>query len=58
MLMKNRDRAFAAIINNGKIVMVHVKNDVREFWTLPGGGVEEGESLGGCHKRGEGRSES
>ena len=43
--MKNRDRAFSAIIENGKIVMVYHKRPNRNFWTLPGGGVEKGESL-------------
>jgi 8-oxo-dGTP pyrophosphatase MutT (NUDIX family) len=43
--MKNRKRAFAAIINDGKIAMIHVKDGHREYWTLPGGGVEEGESF-------------
>jgi ADP-ribose pyrophosphatase YjhB (NUDIX family) len=41
----NRDRAFSAIIPAGKIVMIHCISSDRDFWTLPGGGVEEGESL-------------
>jgi 8-oxo-dGTP diphosphatase len=38
--MSHRDRAFAAIIRNGEIVMVRVVDGDRQFWTLPGGGVE------------------
>jgi 8-oxo-dGTP diphosphatase len=44
MAMANRDRAFSAILSNGKIAMVKVDEKDRAFWTLPGGGVEEGES--------------
>ncbi|MBT2680195.1 NUDIX domain-containing protein [Bacillus sp. ISL-35] len=40
-----RPRAFAAIINNNNILMTkHVYPD-GEFWTLPGGGLEAGESF-------------
>nr|NLJ02664.1 NUDIX hydrolase [Bacillota bacterium] len=40
----DRDRAFAAILLDGKIAMVRVDEKDRSYWTLPGGGVEEGES--------------
>lgn len=40
-----RDRAFSAIIHDSKIVMVKHEYKDRSFWTLPGGGVEEGETL-------------
>jgi 8-oxo-dGTP diphosphatase len=40
-----RDRAFSAIIHDGKIVMVKVEERGSTYWTLPGGGVENGESL-------------
>lgn len=40
-----RDRAFSAIIHDGKIVMVKVEENDRTYWTLPGGGVEVGENL-------------
>jgi 8-oxo-dGTP diphosphatase len=43
-----RDRAFSAIIHNGKIVMVKVDDKNRSFWTLPGGGIETGESREGA----------
>jgi ADP-ribose pyrophosphatase YjhB (NUDIX family) len=41
----NRERAFSAIIHNGKIAMIHDIRPGREFWTFPGGGVENGETL-------------
>jgi 8-oxo-dGTP pyrophosphatase MutT (NUDIX family) len=40
----NRERAFSAILSNGKIAMVKVDEKDRSYWTLPGGGIEEGES--------------
>lgn len=43
-----RNRAFSAIIHNGKIAMVKHERSDRSFWTLPGGGVEEGEGLEGA----------
>ena len=42
--MKNRKRAFAAIIRDNHILMVRVVNGIKEFWTLPGGGLEDGET--------------
>jgi len=41
----NRPRACAAIINDGKILMVCHKTPSRTYWTLPGGGVNESETL-------------
>jgi ADP-ribose pyrophosphatase YjhB (NUDIX family) len=41
----NRERAFSAIVHDGKIAMIHEIKPGREFWTLPGGGVENGETL-------------
>jgi 8-oxo-dGTP diphosphatase len=43
--MSHRARAFAAIIQDGEIVMVRVVDGNRQFWTLPGGGVEGLETL-------------
>lgn len=40
----NRERALAAIIQNGKIVMVKAEEEHRSYWTLPGGGVESCET--------------
>ncbi|NJC95585.1 MAG: NUDIX hydrolase [Anaerolineae bacterium] len=41
----NRPRACAAIIKDDMILMVCHQTDSRIYWTLPGGGVSEGESL-------------
>ena len=38
-------RSCSAIIFDGKIAMVYNKELHREYWTLPGGGVENNESL-------------
>ncbi len=38
-----RPRACAAIIQNGKILMVLHRSPTREYWTLPGGGIENNE---------------
>ena len=39
-----RSRACAAILRDGKILMVFHQTEGREFWTLPGGGVKPGET--------------
>jgi len=39
-----RPRVCAAIIRDGSILMVQHRDADREYWTLPGGGVETGES--------------
>lgn len=44
-LTMKRNRAFSAIIHDGKIAMVKHERSDNSFWTLPGGGVEEGEDL-------------
>jgi len=41
----NRNRAFSAIINDGKIAMIYNVRPGRNFWTLPGGGIEKNENL-------------
>lgn len=40
-----RPRVCAAIIRDNQILMVYHDLRDRGFWTLPGGGVEEGETL-------------
>jgi 8-oxo-dGTP diphosphatase len=40
-----RPRVCAAIIRNAQILMVRHEHDGRNYWTLPGGGVEPGEPL-------------
>jgi ADP-ribose pyrophosphatase YjhB (NUDIX family) len=42
--MSTRPRACAAVIRDGKILMVQHINESRIYWTLPGGGVEPGET--------------
>lgn len=37
-------RVFTAVIRNGDVLMVRHVHDGRDYWTLPGGGVEHGES--------------
>ncbi|WP_316571765.1 NUDIX hydrolase [Neobacillus sp. YIM B06451] len=44
-IMQNRERAFAAIIKDGCILMVHESNGCKDFWTLPGGGLENDETF-------------
>jgi 8-oxo-dGTP diphosphatase len=39
-----RDRVHAAIIKNESILMVHEIRGDRDYWTLPGGAIESGES--------------
>lgn len=38
-------RVCGAIIREDRILMVRHEHDGREYWTLPGGGVEPGEAL-------------
>ena len=38
-------RAVAAVIKDNTILMVQHQHDGRCYWTLPGGGVEPGETL-------------
>ena len=40
-----RPRAFGALIRDGRILMIKHEHDGRVYWTLPGGGVEEGETF-------------
>lgn len=39
-----RPRVCAAIIRNDEILMVRHRDGEREYWTLPGGGIEPSES--------------
>lgn len=38
-------RAVAILLNGNEIFLVHRNQDGKEFWVLPGGGVEEGEKV-------------
>lgn len=40
----NRSRSVAVVVRNGKILMERVFYFGREFYTLPGGGIEPGET--------------
>ena len=37
-------RSSAIIIRENKILLIHRKKNGQEYWTFPGGGVEEGET--------------
>lgn len=37
-------RASAVIIKNKKILLIHRRKESKEYWSFPGGGVEEGET--------------
>jgi 8-oxo-dGTP diphosphatase len=50
-VMADRVRVAAAIVRDGLVLMVHERgrnssglHEGEEYWTLPGGGVQEGES--------------
>lgn len=43
--MVTRHRACGAVIHQQHILMVRHVHDGRDYWTLPGGGVEPGETL-------------
>ena len=46
--MSGRKRAAAIIVRDGRVLMVHersLRDGSREWWTLPGGGIETGESV-------------
>ncbi|WP_284645301.1 NUDIX domain-containing protein [Paenibacillus silviterrae] len=45
MAVSNRPRVCAVIIKDDHILMVLHDHGDRSYWTLPGGGVEEGETL-------------
>jgi len=38
-----RERVCAAIMRDGHILLVRHQHDRRDYWTLPGGGIEAGE---------------
>jgi ADP-ribose pyrophosphatase YjhB (NUDIX family) len=43
--MRTNQRVGAVVIKDNKILLIHRFRDGEEYWVLPGGGVEEGESL-------------
>jgi 8-oxo-dGTP diphosphatase len=44
MMPDFRVRAVAVVLRNNAILMVQHQHDGHRYWTLPGGGVEEGET--------------
>lgn len=44
LTVSTADRACAAVLRGSSILMVHHRRDGRDYWTLPGGGVEAGET--------------
>jgi len=46
-----RVRIGAIIIENDSILLVHHKKEDRDYWLLPGGGLETSESVEECIKR-------
>ncbi|MEU7903800.1 NUDIX hydrolase [Actinoplanes sp. NPDC049118] len=45
--MSGRKRAAAIIVRDGRVLMVHersLRDGNREWWTLPGGGIDPGET--------------
>jgi len=41
----NQDRAAGIIIEDGKILLIHRFRGGKEYWVIPGGSVEEGETI-------------
>ncbi len=54
-LIKMRNRAGGMLIEDGKLLLMHrIKNidgEVKEYYVVPGGGIEEGETLEDATKR-------
>lgn len=46
-----RVRVGALVVNNGRLLLVRHQKAGRTYWLLPGGGVEEGESLADALRR-------
>lgn len=40
-----KNRAAGVIVNNVKMLLIHRIRDGREYWVLPGGSIEEGETV-------------
>jgi 8-oxo-dGTP pyrophosphatase MutT (NUDIX family) len=50
------ERAGVIVIRDGRLALIHRVRDGREYWVIPGGGVERGENLAEAALR-EGREE-
>jgi len=49
--MRTNKRVSAIIIKDSQVLLIHRFKEGKEYWVLPGGGVEEGESIGKALKR-------
>ncbi|MFP3906945.1 MAG: NUDIX hydrolase [Acidimicrobiales bacterium] len=49
--METRRRACVAVVRAAHILMTRMCVEGREFWTLPGGGIEPGEDAAGAARR-------
>ena len=43
--MRKNIRAVAVVVKDDKILLIHRTHDGKDFWVLPGGGVEEKEKI-------------
>ena len=41
----NKNRASGIIIKNNEILLIHRIRDDKEYWVIPGGSIEQGESI-------------
>jgi 8-oxo-dGTP diphosphatase len=46
-----RERACGVVVTEGSILLVRHVHDERDYWTLPGGGIEQGETAYEAAKR-------
>jgi len=44
-------RISCLLVEEGKILLAKHRRDGKEYWTLPGGGLERGEKIADCLKR-------
>ncbi|MGB9797770.1 MAG: NUDIX domain-containing protein, partial [bacterium] len=44
-------RVACLLVEDGKILLARHRREEREYWTLPGGGLEKGERIVDCLKR-------
>lgn len=44
-MARTKNRVTAVIMRGEKLLMIHRFRDGREYWVIPGGGVEDGEDL-------------
>jgi 8-oxo-dGTP diphosphatase len=51
VLYVKRQRANGIVLKDGHMLMVRHVHDERDYWTFPGGGIEEGETIFEAAKR-------